>query len=70
MKGSKFSIEEIMQILKEGEAGVDSISAVCRKYGIGSATYYTWRKKYNGFTIPEARRIKMLEEENNKLKKL
>jgi len=70
MRKSRFSVEGIIQILKEGETGKNSISSLCRKYNISNVTYYLWRKKYNGFTIPEAKRIKMLEEENNSLKKL
>jgi len=70
MRKSRFSIEEIMNILKEGETGEILISSLCRKYDISNVTYYQWRRKYNGFTIPEAKRIKVLEEENNRLKKL
>ncbi len=70
MRKSRFSIEEIMDILKEGETDEISISSLCRKYDISNVTYYQWRRKYNGFTIPEAKRIKVLEEENNRLKKL
>ena len=70
MRKSRFSIEEIMDILKEGETGENSISSVCRKYGISDVSYYLWRRKYSGFTIPEAKRIKILEDENNRLKKL
>ncbi len=69
MRKSRFSIEEIMDILKEGETGGISISSLCRKYSISDISYYLWRRKYNGFTIPEAKRIKVLEEENNRLKK-
>ena len=70
MRKSRFSIEEIMDILKEGKTDEISISSLCRKYDISNVTYYQCRRKYNGFTIPEAKRIKVLEEENNRLKKL
>jgi len=70
MRRSRFSVEEIMQILKEGETGESSVSSICRKYSISNVTYYLWKRKYQGFTIPEAKRIKQLEEENSKLKKL
>jgi len=70
MRRSRFSVEEIMQILKEGETGGSSVSSVCRKYSISNVTYYLWKRKYQGFTIPEAKRIKFLEEENNRLKKI
>lgn len=58
-----------MQILREGETGGSSISSVCRKYNISNVTYYLWKRKYQGFTISEAKRVKILEEENNRLKK-
>jgi putative transposase len=59
-----------MQIVKEGEISDGTVSSICRKYGISNLTHYLWRRKYNGFKIPEAKRIKQLEEENSKLKKL
>ena len=66
----RFSGEQIISILREAEAGV-SASELCRKYAISSdATYYTWRKKYGGMEVPEVKRLKSLEEENARLKKL
>ena len=69
MKRSRFSDEQIIGILKEHQAGVSALE-LCRKYGISDATFYTWRKKYGGMEVSEARRLKSLEEENAKLKRL
>ena len=69
MKRSRFSDEQIIGILKEHQAGL-SAAELCRKYGISDATFYTWRKKYGGMEVSEAKRLKALEEENARLKKL
>ena len=69
MKRSRFSDEQIIGILKEHQAGLPA-AELCRKYGISDATFYTWRKKYGGLEVSEARRLKALEEENARLKKL
>jgi putative transposase len=69
MKRSRFSDEQIIGILKEHQAGL-SATDLCRKYGISDATFSTWRKKYGGIEVSEARRLKALEEENSRLKKL
>ena len=69
MKRSRFSDEQVIGILKEHQAGL-SAAELCRKYGISDATFYTWRKKYGGLEVSEARRLKALEEENARLKKL
>lgn len=69
MKRSKWSTEKILSILKESEAGV-SVSELCRKYGMSDATFYNWRKRYGGMEVSEARRLRELEAENHKLKKL
>jgi len=69
MKRSRFSDEQIIGILKEHQAGL-SAEELCRKHGISDATFYTWRKKYGGMEVSEARRLKALEEENARLKKL
>lgn len=69
MKKSRFTEERIITILKEHQAGL-SATDLCRKYGISDATFYTWRKKYGGMELSQARRLKALEEENAKLKKL
>jgi len=69
MKRSRFSEEQIIAILREHEAGVKT-DEVCRKHGISSATLYKWKAKYGGMEVSDARRLKALEEENSKLKKL
>jgi putative transposase len=69
MKASKFSDAQKAFILKQGAEGVP-VAEICRKAGIGQATYFNWKKKYEGLTPPEMRRLKELEDENAKLKKL
>jgi putative transposase len=69
MKRSRFSEEQIIAILREQEAGV-STADVCRKHAISSATFYAWKAKFGGMEVSEAKRLKALEEENAKLKKL
>jgi putative transposase len=69
MKRSRFTQEQIIGILKEHQAGA-SAADLCRKHGISDATFYTWRSKYGGMDVSEARRLKSLEDENAKLKKL
>lgn len=69
MKKNKWSVEKIISILKENEAGV-SVSELCRKYGMSDATFYNWRKKYGGMSVPDARRLKELELENSRLKRI
>lgn len=69
MKRSRFTQEQIIGVLKEHQAGM-SASELCRKHSISDATFYTWRSKYGGMEISEAKRLKALEEENAKLKKL
>ena len=69
MKGSRFSEEQIIGVLREHEAGAKT-EEVCRRHGISSATYYKWQAKYGGLDISEARRLKGLEDENRRLKKL
>lgn len=65
----RFTEEQIIRILKEAEAGLP-IKELCRKHNISDVTFYTWRKKYGGMEVSEARRLKGLEQENAKLKKL
>jgi putative transposase len=65
----RFTEEQIISILKEAEAGL-SVKELCRKHNISDATFYTWRKKLGGLDVSEARRLKALEEENNRLKRL
>ncbi|CDL00991.1 Insertion element ISR1 uncharacterized 10 kDa protein A3 (modular protein) [Magnetospirillum gryphiswaldense MSR-1 v2] len=69
MKRSRFTEEQIIGILKEQEAG-HATADVCRKHGISSATFYKWKAKYGGLEVSEAKRLKALEEENARLKKL
>ena len=69
MNRSRFSQEQIIGILKEHAAGRPA-AELCRKHGISDATFYTWRKKYGGMEVSEARRLKTLEAENARLKKL
>lgn len=69
MKRSRFSQEQIIGVLKEHQPGA-SVSDLCRKHGISDATFYTWRSKYGGMEVSDAKRLRGLEEENAKLKKL
>jgi putative transposase len=69
MKGKTHSQEKIISVLKEAEAGA-KVSELCRKHGISDATFYTWRKKYQGLEVAEAKKLKKLEEENARLKKI
>ena len=69
MKGSRFSEEQIIGILREHEAGVKA-PELCRRHGISDATFYKWKAKYGGLEVSEARRLKSLEDENRRLKKL
>lgn len=69
MKASRFTEEQIIGILREQELGVKT-AEVCRKHGISGATFYKWKAKYGGLDVSEARRLKVLEAENTKLKKL
>ena len=69
MKKSRFSEQQIAFILKQGEEGV-SVSEICRKAGVSEATYYNWRKKYGGLMPSEMKRLKQLEDENQRLKKM
>ncbi len=65
----RFTEQQIVAILKEGEAGV-AAKEICRKHNISDATFYTWRKKYRGMETEDIRRLKQLEAENQKLKRL
>ena len=69
MRKSKFTESQIVGILAEGESGL-AVGDVCRKHGISNATYYQWKSKYAGVSANELKRIKDLEAENGKLKKL
>lgn len=65
----RFTEEQIIKILEEGKTGI-TIAELCRKHGIAHPTYYAWKAKFGGMTISEAKRLKALEEENSKLKRL
>lgn len=65
----RFNEEQIIGFLKEAEGGIP-VKELCRKYGFSDASFYTWRSKYGGMDVSEARRLKALEHENARLKKL
>ncbi|WP_033053056.1 transposase [Sinorhizobium meliloti] len=69
MKKQRFTEEQIIAVLKEQEAGAKAAD-LCRKHGVSEATFYNWKAKYGGMEVSEAKRLKALEEENAKLKKL
>lgn len=69
MKRSRFTEEQIIAVLKEHELGAKTAD-LCRKHGISEATFYSWKSKFGGMDVSEARRLKVLEGENAKLKKL
>jgi len=69
MKRSRFSDEQIIGILKEQEAGATTAD-VCRRHGVSGATFYKWKAKFGGLEVTEAKRLRTLEEENARLKKL
>ncbi len=69
MKKSRFTEQQIAFALRQAESGT-KVSEVCRKMGVAEATFYNWKKKYGGLGVSELRRLKQLEEENRRLKKL
>ncbi len=70
MQASQFSPEQIIAILHQAERGEQSIGALCRQHGIAETTFYRWRKKFGGMTVSEAQRLRELEKENARLKRL
>jgi len=69
MKRSRFSEEQIIAILRESE-GAETIRQVCAKHNVSEATYYAWKRKYGGMDVSEARRLRALEDENDRLKRV
>ena len=69
MRKSKFSESQIAQILKEAEAGL-AVAEVARKHGISAATFYAWRSKYGGMSVSDMQRLRELEQENARLKRM
>lgn len=69
MKGKRYTEEQIIKILRDAEAGAP-VADVCRKHGVSEWSFYRWRQKYGGMTISDAKRLKALEEENTRLKKI
>ena len=69
MKPRRFTEEQIIGILKQAQAGMKIVD-LCRQHGISDATFYTWRSKYGGMEVSDAKRLKQLEDENKKLKQM
>lgn len=69
LKKSRFTESQIVAVLKEGEAGLP-VAELCRKHGISSATYYNWKSKYSGVEVSELQRLRELETENARLKRM
>lgn len=69
MKRSRFTDEQIIHLLQEAQAGA-AVAELCRRHGIGESTFYKWKQRFGGLKVDEARRLRLLEEENRKLKKL
>lgn len=69
MGGKRFTEEQIIRILKEQENGI-KVREIIRKYGIAEQTFYRWKSKYGGMELSEARRLKLLEDENRRLKRM
>lgn len=69
MKKSRFTEDQIIGVLKKHQAGIPT-AELCRKHGISDATFYNWRSRYGGMGVSDARRLKSVEDENRRLKKL
>lgn len=70
MKMPTYSAEQILKILEQAEKGEQTVTAICREHGIAEATFYRWRKAYSGLNVQEVQRLKELEKENARLKRL
>lgn len=70
MKTSRFTEEQVITALRAQESGQKTVEKLCRELGISQATFYKWKKKYGGLSIPEAKRLRVLEAENARLKRL
>jgi putative transposase len=70
MKKKRYTSEQIVGILREAEKGESSIGDVCKRYGVSEATFYRWRKVYGNMRVPEVKRLRELEQENARLKRL
>ena len=69
MKARQYTEEQIIAVLKEGEAGAN-VADLCRKHGMTDATFYNWKSKYSGMTVSDLKKLKALEEENRRLKQI
>jgi len=70
MKNKRFTEAQIFAILKEGESGALIVPDLCRKHNVGQSTYYQWKSKYGGMQVSDLAKLKALEDENRKLKKM
>jgi putative transposase len=70
MKPTQHTAEQIIRILEQAEKGAQTVAAVCREHGIAENTFYRWRKAYGGMSVSEVQRLKELEKENARLKRL
>lgn len=70
MKQSQYTTEQVISVLQEAERGERTIAEISRHHGITETTFYRWRKKYDGMSVPDAQRLKELERENGRLKRL
>jgi putative transposase len=70
MKRKRFSDEQIIRILKEAEREDKTVAQVCREHGVSENSYYRWRRKFGGLSVPELRRLRELEQENARLKRM
>jgi len=70
MKTTQFTVEQIIKLIEQAEKGDQTIATLCRSYGIAENTFYRWRKAYGGLAVHEAQRLKELEKENGRLKRI